>query len=132
MNGTYSEKLVTGGELKVSKNEWSIQYYFPGPDRRYNGTFVIIRGDKIQDYIDAWKKNYNEYQELKRSIPNGGTFIKKALLDMTIHVGGFADGVCLKEYHMKVNSIEKLNDVINDYVYAQNTAEKVMNLLKQM
>ena len=53
MNGEYSEKLKSGGELKVSVNNWYIQYYSSGPDLRYNGTFVNIEGKDIDKYIDA-------------------------------------------------------------------------------
>lgn len=47
MNGEYSEKLKSGGDLIVSSKSWYIRYYFPGPDLRYNGTFVNVPGVKL-------------------------------------------------------------------------------------
>jgi hypothetical protein len=50
LDGEYSEKLRTGGDLKVTANSWKISYYFPGPDGRYNGTFVYVN-DKDIDVV---------------------------------------------------------------------------------
>lgn len=38
----YIEALASGGELNVTENGWYIQYYFNGPDLRYNDEFVTI------------------------------------------------------------------------------------------
>ena len=64
MNGEYSEKLTSGGELKVSVNSWHILYYFSGPDLRYNGTFVRVDGKDVDRYIDAWENNFNKLLRL--------------------------------------------------------------------
>lgn len=131
MNGTYSEELKTGGKIKVTKNGWGIEYYFPGPDFRYKGTFVTIQGDKVSEYMDAWIENFTEYTELKKVIPFDGSFSKRGLMGMTIHVGGYIDGVCLESYHMLVNTEQMLQAVIDDYEYAMKCGEKMMQLLKQ-
>ena len=39
--GQYQEGLKSGGQLIVTERDWYIEYYFPGPDLRYNGTFLI-------------------------------------------------------------------------------------------
>ena len=58
MNGQYSEKMKTGGELIVTANDWYIQYYFSGPDLRYNGTFVRLPGKEIDEYINAYRNKF--------------------------------------------------------------------------
>jgi len=129
MDGKYSEKLKTGGELVVSKGNWHIRYYFSGPDLRYNGQFVEIYGNKIELYINAWKNNFSKYLELRKMIPEGGCFSTPGEMGMQIHIGLF-DGVCLRSYHMPINTEVKLNSVIADYKYANDraiTVKKLMN-----
>ena len=46
MSGSYEEKLKTGGKLIVKNDNWYIQYYFPGPDLRYNGKFLNVKNLK--------------------------------------------------------------------------------------
>lgn len=132
MVGMYSEKLKTGGELKVSSNGWSIEYYFRGPDLRYNGTFVSIRGECINQYIDAWKDNFKKYHELKKSIPSGGSFEASGDMSMSIRIGGFAEGVCLHSYHMPIRTEQQLNDVINDYEYARTRSLQILSLFQNL
>lgn len=131
MNGEYSEKLKSGGELKVSVNNWYIQYYFSGPDLRYNGTFVNIEGKDIDKYIDAWKTNFNKYLQLKETIPTGVKFDTNGLMGMSIRIG-WSEGVCLRSYHMPINNSAKLNQVIEDYEYAKERAIKLQELLRSL
>ena len=51
--GEYRESLSFGGDFIVSENRWCRKYYFPGPDMRYNETFVAIEGSEIDQYISA-------------------------------------------------------------------------------
>src|SRR5688500_4467141 len=97
--GTYTEKLPCGGTLKVTPGHWEIEYYFSGPDMRYNGTFVHVSDSKVEAYIHAFTENWEEYKKLKDSIPAGGTFSKRGKEGMMIHIGGFANGVCIESYH---------------------------------
>lgn len=131
MDGEYSEQLPCGGTLKVSGDKWHIQYYFAGFDRRYNGEFCRIEGLKIDEYISAWKENFDEYKKLKVSIPSGGDFSKPGKLGMNIRVGSF-EGVCLKSYHMPIKTEEGLTKVINSYRYAKDQALKAIKLLKTL
>lgn len=131
MNGEYSEELKSGGELKVSVNNWYIQYYFSGPDLRYNGTFVNIEGKDIDKYIDAWRTNFNKYLKLKETIPTGGKFDTNGLMGMSIRIG-WSEGVCLRSYHMPINNSAKLNQVIEDYEYAKERAIKLQELLRSL
>lgn len=132
MNGQYSEKLMTGGELIVSTDSWNIKYYFPGPDLRYNGTFVTVAGAKIEKYISAWKNNYKKYLLLKKTIPVDGEFSTEGEMGMTIRIGKFFEGVCLYSYHMPISTEEKLNQVISDYQYAKERAIKLQKFLRNL
>lgn len=65
----YTEPLASGGELNVTEDGWYIQYYFNGPDLRYNGEFVTIQGNEVDNYIKAYKSNYEKFTELQKVIP---------------------------------------------------------------
>lgn len=68
MNGKYTERLKTGGDLIITVNDWYIQYYFSGPDLRYNGTFVQVAGEEIiADYQYA-KQRAKVLQNMLKSL----------------------------------------------------------------
>lgn len=127
--GTYSEALSSGGKLNVSSSGWSIEYYFPGPDLRYNGTFVRIGESEVEKYIQAFIENYDEWEKLKEVVPNGGSFEKAGKANMTIRVGGHWDGVCLRSYKMLIKDKNKLNKVIESYRYAIERAREISEKL---
>lgn len=130
--GTYEEILPCGGKLRVTKNSWEIFYYFSGPDSRYSGDIVTIQGSAIRQYAEAFRDNWLEYQSLKKSIPEGGEFSKAGKLDMTIRVGKFAEGVCIRSYHMPVNTLEKLKEVTNGYLYAEKRVPQIQEFLSTL
>lgn len=127
MNGVYSEELKTGGELKIEGKSWSIQYYFPGPDRRYNGTFVTIRGQDLDRYINAWRSNLKKYYELSRTVEKGKQFQMIGDMNMTIGVGGYLEGVYLRSYHMRARTPKEVDEIIKDYEYARIRAEQIIS-----
>ena len=132
MNGTYTEKLATGGDFHVLENGWYISYYFPGPDRRYNGTYFRIDGSQIDSYISAWINNYQKYTELKSVVPSGGSFTSQGEMGMTITVGGYSEGVWLKSRRLRVNSETSLNAIVEDYKNAKKRAEQISALLQML
>lgn len=130
--GTYEEPLPCGGKLKVSKASWEIQYYFPGPDLRHNGTFVSVPGNSIDQYISAFHENWAEYEKLKAFVPKGGEFTKSGKLNMTIRIGNFAQGVCLRSYHMPINSAQQLEKIVGGYRYAAQRAPQIQQFLASL
>lgn len=50
---------------------------------------------------------------------------------MSIRIG-FAEGVCLKSYHMPIKSRQKLEQVILDYLYAKERAKQLQSILKTL
>jgi len=132
MNGEFVQSLKTGGKLKVSSSGWEIEYYFAGPDLRYNGTFKRIYGNEIDKYINAWRNNFKKYQDLRESIPSGGDFSTSGEMGMTIRIGGWRDGVCLTSYEMPLNTQKQIDDVIAEYENAKKTAKKLQQILKEL
>lgn len=127
--GTYEELLPCTGKLRVRSQDWEIEYYFPGPDNRYNGTFVRIPGASISEYVTAFADNWREYTQLRVTIPAGGEFTKSGRCGMTIRIGGFRQGVCLRDYHMPIESETQLAKVISGYRYAADRAPQIQRFL---
>ena len=134
MNGEYKEKLPSGkGELIVSNNSWRIEYYFPGPDYRYTGTWLKITGDLIDKYIEAFEKNWEKYKSLKETISSlKGEMKIEGEMKMTIYVGGHFDGVCIESYHMPLKTEEEIKTVIADYFWAKQRGPEVVNIMNQL
>ncbi len=130
--GTYEEPLPGGGKLKVTTTSWEIAYYFPGPDMRYNGTFVTVPGSSVELYISAFIENWAEYEKLKTAIPKDGEFTKPGKNGMVIRIGRFAQGVCIRSHHMPINSKQRLDQVITGYRYAAERAPRIQAFLASL
>ena len=131
VNGKYTERLKTGGDLIVTVDDWYIQYYFSGPDLRYNGTFVQVAGKEIDEYINAYRNNFEKYLEIKKTIPDSGKFETPGEKGMTIRLGLW-EGVCIDYYHMPIDTKEKIEEIIADYQYAKQRAKVLQNMLKSL
>jgi hypothetical protein len=124
-----SELLVCGGRLTVSAATWEIKYFFPGPDRRYNGTFVTVPGVMIDQYIEAWLDNWAEYQRVVASLPKVSGFSKTCKLGMVIHIGNFVSGLCICLHHMPVCTQVHIDEIVASYSYAKKRALQIQNEL---
>jgi hypothetical protein len=136
MNGTYEEDLKSAGHgtFRVTKNSWSIRYYFSGPDMRYNGTWVTIEGRDIDKYISAYRANWKEYLSLKTQIPQGGSFNKPGLQGMSINVGSggiYREGICIDGWHMPINNEKELNALLESFEYCKTKAPTIMEWLSK-
>lgn len=130
--GVYKEQLKSGGELVVTPTSWSIEYYFPGPDMRYNGEFFSIRENDIDKYIYAWKNNFEKYLELKSVIDLEGTYETMGEAGMKISIGGWREGVFINWWDMNVKDASEINQIITDYEAAKIKAKKVQEILKSL
>ncbi|OFX53956.1 MAG: hypothetical protein A2066_00790 [Bacteroidetes bacterium GWB2_41_8] len=134
MNGEYKEKLPFGqGDLIVTKNDFYIQFYFPGPDMRYNGTFLKIDSYKIDSYVTAYRNNWNKYIELKdMQTKLANEFSLTGELGMKISIGGWINGICIDSYHMPLDSEKKINNVIDSFSWAKQRGSEIKNFLKSL
>lgn len=129
--GTYTEQLPCGGTLQVTIRGFRVQYYFEPADRRRNGTLVNVAGDQILEFITALRENWNEYLELKKAIPTGGSFQRAGRMGMQICIGSY-EGVCLQSYHKPIRTEAQLQEIIDSYHYAMKRAAAVQLLLEQL
>jgi hypothetical protein len=96
---------------------------------RYHGTFVTVPGRSIELFISAFKSNWSEYEQLKASLPGGGSYTKIGAQGMTINVGGYYDGVCIQSHYMPIKSQHRLTQVISSYQYAAKRAPEIKGFL---
>lgn len=123
----YTEVLPCGGMLCVNSFERYIRFYFPGPDRRYNGTFLRVWISDLPEYIIAYQKNWERYCDLKNTVPHGGSFRVNGACDMVIFIGTPFDGISLEGHHMILNTLQEINVVIESFKYAINRSEEIRN-----
>ncbi|MCU0570423.1 MAG: hypothetical protein MUF49_28105 [Oculatellaceae cyanobacterium Prado106] len=128
-SGTYTEALSSGGNLTITSRNWSIEYYFPGPDLRYKGTFVSVNERDVKDHIQAFQDNWAEYEQMRAMVPNGTEVEKKGQSGMVIRVGGYWPGVSLRSYHMPLSGRGQIDKVIADYRYALDRAPAIQKFL---
>ena len=127
--GHYEEKLQTGGTLKVSADNWYIEYYFPGPDLRYNGTFRQINGKEIDSYIVSLKDNFKKYLDMKNNFDGKSKLSIAADNGMSIQLGGtYGSGVYMFYYHKLISTQEDLHNVIRDLIYAKKKAISIQSV----
>lgn len=134
--GKYCEPLKSGGELIVTPQGWHIKYYFFGPDFRYNGEHITIPGKDVGKYIQAYKDNFSKYLSLKETIPSDGSFNMVGKCNMNIGVGIYNNGVTISQWfnslpsgNFPIKTEKDLNIVVSDYLYCQERAEEIFNIL---
>ena len=81
------ETFPFGGTLIVREAGFEVLFYFPGPDRRYNGTFLKIEDAILPQYIAAWTENWRTFQTMCETMP-GRSFSADGLLGMRIDLNG--------------------------------------------
>ena len=129
--GAYEEVLPCGGKLRVDKNRWEIRYFFPGPDGRYRGAIVTVPGIAIDETIQAFEENFQEFEQLKAVIPQGSDFAKQGKRGMTIRIG-FAQGVCIESHHMPIASVAQQSRLTEGYRYAARRAPQIQAFLASL
>ena len=129
LSGTYSESLNCGATLRVTANKWWIEFYFPGPDLRYNGEWLKIEGRIVPQYIDAFMQNFEEYLTLKRTMPKDGSFEKIGHQGMVIRTSGYWEGVSITSHHMPLKTKDAIISVQRDFQKALSQAPQIMAIL---
>ena len=130
--GEYSEKLtIPGATLKVTSDNYYISFYFPGPDYRYNGDFLNITSDEIDEYIIAYKNNWVIYKQLE-DLKLDGEITKTGDKNMTIRCGGYYTGICLNHYHLPICSLDDLNKLIEELASIKERAIKIQNAISDL
>lgn len=128
----YQEKLPCGGNLKVSKARWEIQYYYPGIDRRHSGEFFTIYSQEMDDFIKALRTNFETYIRLKASIPHTGRFSTQGERDMVIAVDNFLFGVSIYKIEDFIVNETELEARVKSYEFAKKRASIIQATLQTL
>lgn len=107
-----SESLAFGGKLTARESGFDLTYYFPGPDRRYHGTFLKIDANMFYQYIEGWKENWRTYRMLCASTP-AVSFSAQGVLGMRIDNGG------VRLHNLRVTSDAELDAMLDMLQNAQ-------------
>ena len=116
MESNRREALPSGGELVVSDSGVRIEYFFPGPDKRYGGVHVNIQGGQISDYMAAWEHNFARYEELMDG-EKGRSVAETGELRMVIR-SGYMNGVYIRGNHLRISRRDQMEQLLKDYRYA--------------
>lgn len=125
------------GKIIATPSSWRIRFYLKGPDLRYSGDFIYIGSHDVQSTIRNYNKAFDRYEVLKSITPKGAELSEKQG-ELTIRVGSFARGVCMKNYHNPISTRSELEMVISLYDRALNligpcfvsTAKDLLNKTK--
>jgi hypothetical protein len=85
-----------------------------------------------EKYISAFLENWEEFETLKSAIPSGSDVHKQGKMGMSIRIGSFAQGVCIQDCHLPINSKKQLENVINGYRYASQRAPLIQQFLASL
>lgn len=131
-NEFYQEKTLCGGTLKVNKNRWEIEYYYPGPDGRHRGEFYSIYSEKIEEFKQALIDNFTKYLELKVKAPADGEYQVDGEKNMKISVGRWLRGVSIHSHHDYIATENELAARLTSIMRAQERAALIQALLKNL
>ncbi len=112
---THREILRSGGELVICGSDVRIEYFFPGPDRRYGGSRIVVQGRNIPEYIAAFRDNWDAYMDVKKN--SGRQLINVMGSKGMLIKNGVMGGVYMKPGQMRIYTEEQLRQIISDYEY---------------
>lgn len=131
INGYYSESLISGGTLEISRNLAKIHFYFPGIDRRYNGTFFDIQESEIDAYIEAYRDNWKQAEELITTAklhPNT-KLAQSGKKGIKIEVCNDEITLFLHIYYLPIRSKEECDKMIENLEYAKKRIAQIRSLI---
>ena len=129
--GFIEERLPCGGILRAGVQSWEIRYTFPGRDRRFKCTHIIIHGSEINKYIAALQENWEEMERLKSKLPDGTRYTANGTMGMMIQLGYGMDGIFLQPYKKAIRSKKSLETFISSLEHAKQRAIEIRSTLSK-
>lgn len=132
INGEYTEEFMRNyGTLRIGSTHAFIEFYFPGPDARYKGTFFSIQENEINQYINAYRNNWQTAEELQARILDtpDDKFNQSGEMGMNITVSHNSIILCIDNYHLPTCSKKECDDIINHFNIAKYRIKEVRQKL---
>ena len=132
INGEYTEEIMrTYGTLRIGSFHAFIEFYFPGPDARYKGTFISINENDIDKYINAYKNNWQTAEKLQVKIFDtpDAKFNQLGEMGMNITVSHNSITLCIDSYHLPICSRKECDDIINHLNIAKHRIKEIRQRL---
>lgn len=114
-NGTYKEFLPCKyGELCISKNMVQLDFYIPGPDLRYNGSFYHLRcPEEVDEMRKCLLQGWNRCETIS-NLNLSGSIEERINDNITIRCSsGYHNGVCVFGYAFVFNSKDEVDNFID-------------------
>ncbi len=105
----YRESIGDGGFLCLTKGGWYAEWSFPGPDRRYNHTFLRLLGGQFRQIVEDYPAAFDRFETLKGTVPTGGELTEERYSGIKIDIGGDFEGVYLGRHRHIITDRETLN-----------------------
>lgn len=132
INGEYTEEFMNNhGTLRIGSNHALIEFYFPGPDDRYKGTFISIQENEIDNYINAYKNNWQTAEEVQVKISDTpeAKFNQLGEMGMNITVTQNSINLCIDNYHLPICSKKDCDNIIEHFNIAKYRIKEIRQRL---
>lgn len=132
INGEYTEEFMRNyGTLRIGHSHAFIEFYFPGPDARYKGTFISIQENEIDKYINAYRDNWRTAEDLQVKVSDTpeAKFNQLGELGMNITVTQNSIMLCIDNYHLPICSQEECDNIINHFNIAKYRIKEIRQRL---
>jgi hypothetical protein len=130
--GSYIEQLPFGGSLHIRNDVWSIGYYFPGPDARYNGSHKSIKGQDVEPLVEVLRMAWSELASLAASAPPETRVTREYKHEVSISVSGTGNCLYLFSYRISIRTEQQLLEIVESYRHALDRVPRVQAFLKEL
>ncbi|MEH3045523.1 hypothetical protein [Sphingomonas adhaesiva] len=119
-----------GGSLIVTPSDFGTSVYFPGVDRRHNGTFWKMTSREAASFgaalDDAWKR----FEQLTGVAPHGADMRVAAAMGITIHHATWPGrGITLHGIHSFISERKQVDSIIAELAGLPAIAANVQTAL---
>lgn len=128
----YYEALDCGCNLVIYSNEAYIEYNFSKYGKNCSRTHqykVLIKD--VDKYLKTLRANLDIYNNTIKDSDIKASVSFPGLGHMTININSKNPGVCIDRYYFPVSSEEQYKIYENDFLYAKNKAEEIINNTKR-
>lgn len=122
-----------GGVVEVTAETFSTTVYFPGADRRHNGTFWKMTAGEIRQYAPALEEAWAQFEQFAATAPAGADLNARGKLGIGIHVAAWPGrGITLHSHNTLISSRVRLTNLIAELTALPVLAARVQSALREV